>query len=151
MAATETTHYHLLKPAGSDAASISVINNNMDLIDAAIYGVLTKIYPVGSIYITMKNENPGTTLGFGNWESARELDELNKQRAKEENEALQTQNVEPEEVDDDDIHIAEHSKALLGREFDYTPEAKARLITHIRVHKRRKALIQSLEHSAQAQ
>jgi len=84
-------------------------------------------------------------LGFGNWESARELDELNKNRAKEENEKVITEEILPEEVDDDEIHIAEHAKAILGKEFDYDQAAKERLIAHIRLHKRRKALIKSLE------
>ena len=83
-------------------------------------------------------------LGFGNWESARELDVLNQNRAKEENQRILTEKVEPEEVDDDEIHLAEHSKAILGKEFDYTPEAKERLLDHIRLHKRRMALLKSL-------
>lgn len=87
-------------------------------------------------------------LGFGNWESARELDELNKKRAMEENELVQSEEITPEEVDDDDIHIEEHSKALLGKEYDYSPEAKERLIAHIRMHKRRKALLKSMEQGA---
>lgn len=87
-------------------------------------------------------------LGFGNWENARELDELNKNRAREENQKVQTEPLTIGEVDDDDIHVAEHSKALLGKEFDYTPEAKARLIEHVRDHKRKKALAKSLEQGA---
>ena len=87
-------------------------------------------------------------LGFGNWESARELDELNKSRAIEENEKVYTESVEIGEVDDDDIHIAEHSKALLGREYEYTPEARKRLVEHIRDHKRKKALLKSVEQGA---
>ena len=84
-------------------------------------------------------------LGFGNWENARELDELNKNRAREENEKVQTESITLGEVDDDDIHIAEHSKAVLGKEFEYTTEAKERLIEHIREHKRKKALVKSVE------
>ncbi len=87
-------------------------------------------------------------LGFGNWENARELDELNKNRAREENQKVQTEPLTVGEVDDDDIHVAEHSKALIGKEFDYTPEAKARLIEHVRDHKRKKALAKSLEQGA---
>ena len=87
-------------------------------------------------------------LGFGNWESARELDELNKHRAVEENDLVEKESVEIGEVDDDDIHIAEHSKALLGKEHDYSPEAKKRLIEHIRDHKRKKALVKSIEQGA---
>ncbi len=87
-------------------------------------------------------------LGFGNWENARELDELNKTHAKEENAAVIEGSIEVGEVDDDDIHVAEHSKAILGKEFDYTPEAKQRLIEHIREHKRKKALLKSVEQGA---
>ncbi|MBO4479968.1 MAG: hypothetical protein J5774_06340, partial [Clostridia bacterium] len=87
-------------------------------------------------------------LGFGNWENARELDELNKNRAEEENEKVCTEEISLCEVDDDDIHVAEHSKALLGKEFDYTPEAKERLLEHIRMHKRKKALAKSVEQGA---
>ena len=90
-------------------------------------------------------------LGFGNWESARELDVLNQNRAKEENERVKEQKIEPGEVDDDRIHIAEHSKALLGKEFDYSPEARERLLEHVRLHKRRQALIKRMEQGAEAQ
>ncbi|MBQ7712185.1 MAG: hypothetical protein IJT69_00040 [Clostridia bacterium] len=90
-------------------------------------------------------------LGFGNWESARELDVLNQNRAKEENERVRTERIDPEEVDDDEIHIAEHSKALLGKEYDYSPEAKERLLEHVRLHKRRKALLKSIDQGAGAQ
>ena len=87
-------------------------------------------------------------LGFGNWENARELDELNKNRAQEENQKVANEEISLEEVDDDDIHIEEHSKALLGKEYDYSPEAKERLIEHIRSHKRKKALLKSVEQGA---
>lgn len=87
-------------------------------------------------------------LGFGNWESARELDELNVHRADEENDRVETESIEIGEVDDDDIHIAEHSKALLGKGHDYSPAAKKRLIEHIRDHKRKKALVKSIEQGA---
>ena len=84
-------------------------------------------------------------IGFGNWENARELDELNKSRAKEENLAVKQGELTLCEVDDDDIHIEEHSKAVLGKEYDYSTEQKQRLIEHIRLHKRKKALLNSVE------
>jgi hypothetical protein len=37
------------------------------LSSSGIQAILEKIYPVDSIYITAKNENPNTTLGFGTW------------------------------------------------------------------------------------
>ncbi len=87
-------------------------------------------------------------LGFGNWESARDLDELHLKRAKEENEAVKDGDIECEEVDDDALHLQEHIKAIIGRENPLDPAAKERLLAHIRMHKRRKALIESMEKNA---
>ena len=41
--ATTTTNYKLTKPNGTDKAYVSVINDNMDLIDSAIKDVESKI------------------------------------------------------------------------------------------------------------
>ena len=41
--ATTTTNYKLTKPSGTDKAYVSVINDNMDLIDTAIKDVESKI------------------------------------------------------------------------------------------------------------
>ena len=41
--ATTTTNYKLTKPDGTDKAYVSVINDNMDLIDSAIKDVESKI------------------------------------------------------------------------------------------------------------
>ena len=41
--ATTTTNYKLTKPDGTDKAYVSVINDNMDLIDTAIKDVESKI------------------------------------------------------------------------------------------------------------
>ena len=87
-------------------------------------------------------------LGFGNWESARDLDELHLKRAKEENEKVKEGEIECEEVDDDALHLQEHIKAIIGKEYDLDAEAKERMLAHIRMHKRRKALIESLEKNA---
>ena len=40
--ATTTTNYKLTKPNGTDKAYVSVINDNMDLIDSAIKDVESK-------------------------------------------------------------------------------------------------------------
>jgi len=89
-------------------------------------------------------------LGFGNWESARELDELHVKRAKEENEAVKDGAIECEEVDDDALHIEEHIKAVIGKAYEQDLAAKQRMLEHIRTHKRRKALTESLEHTQNA-
>lgn len=36
MAATPTTRYGLMKPSGTDAAAVGLINENMDLLDTII-------------------------------------------------------------------------------------------------------------------
>ena len=41
--ATTTTNYKFTKPDGTDKAYVSVINDNMDLIDSAIKDVESKI------------------------------------------------------------------------------------------------------------
>ena len=90
-------------------------------------------------------------LGFGNWESAREVDELHIKKAKEENEKVKEGELSVEEVDDDDLHLTEHVKAVIGKEYDLDGEAKERMLAHIRDHKRKKALLRDIENSAQAQ
>lgn len=71
-------------------------------------------------------------LGFGNWESARDLDECQRKAAIREN--LDT--TDPlcvHEIDDHRIHIAEHTKAALSDTLD--AGQKERLLAHIQDHK----------------
>ena len=89
-------------------------------------------------------------LGFGNWESARELEELHVKKAKEENERVKEGDIDLEEVDDDDLHLNEHVKAVIGKEYDLDEKAKERMLAHIREHKRKKALIREIENGASA-
>jgi len=39
MSMPETTHFHLLKPEYSDDSDVQVINQNMELIDGALWGL----------------------------------------------------------------------------------------------------------------
>lgn len=61
---TSTTNYGLVKPAGGEQYARSVLNNNMDLIDAAIKAETTKIKHV-EFSRTAQNDNPAGTL-WGN-------------------------------------------------------------------------------------
>ena len=65
--ATTTTNLGLTKPASSDPADITVINGNMDLIDAFAGAFLNRVYPVGSIYMSTTSTSPATLFG-GTWE-----------------------------------------------------------------------------------
>ena len=64
--ATTTTNLGLTKPASSDPADISVINGNMDLIDAFAGAFLNRVYPVGAIYMSTVSTSPATLFG-GTW------------------------------------------------------------------------------------
>ncbi len=37
--ATQTTHYNLIKPGGTDSVDISVLNGNADILDGALYAI----------------------------------------------------------------------------------------------------------------
>ena len=89
-------------------------------------------------------------LGFGNWESAREVDDLHVKKAKEENEAVKEGAIAVEEVDDDDLHLNEHVKAVVSKEYALDEKAKERMLAHIRDHKRKKAIVKEMENSASA-
>ena len=66
-----TSNLGLEKPDRSDFADVAVINSNMEKIDAKFPGIgnktiLNAVYPVGSIYMSVANTNPGTLFG-GTW------------------------------------------------------------------------------------
>ena len=65
--ATYTTNLNLKKPATTDAADIADINGNMDAIDTFAGGILSAVYPVGSIYMSVNSTSPSTLFG-GTWE-----------------------------------------------------------------------------------
>lgn len=71
-------------------------------------------------------------LGFGNWENGTDEVSLQISRAKEEN--ISKGDIMVLEVDDHDIHIAEHTKYILSRK-DTRSESVQKLLQHIREHK----------------
>lgn len=64
--ATQTPNLHLVKPDYVDTADVGVINSNMDLIDSAYGRILSSVYPVGSIYMSVASTSPATLFG-GTW------------------------------------------------------------------------------------
>ncbi len=72
-------------------------------------------------------------LGFGNWENGRDISDLHIKKAIKENLAISRgDNAEVIETDDHELHIAEHTKYLVG---EYKGDAE-KLLEHIRTHKR---------------
>lgn len=75
-------------------------------------------------------------LGYGSFENARDVSHLHLKKAERENILLRTSDAEADEYDDHDLHIAEHTRALLsGGEQD--EEVKNRLVRHIGSHRRK--------------
>lgn len=68
---TQTPNLHLVKPDYVDTADVGVINSNMDLIDSAYGRILSSVYPVGSIYMSVAATSPATLFG-GTWEQLKD-------------------------------------------------------------------------------
>ena len=75
-------------------------------------------------------------LGFGNWESARNSEEIHMNKAKlEEEKMLKGTAVEADENDDHNLHIQEHTLCLASNYGSLKESAKKALEEHIRSHK----------------
>ncbi|MDR3217215.1 MAG: hypothetical protein LBT55_07435 [Clostridiaceae bacterium] len=74
-------------------------------------------------------------LGFGNWESARDLDELHLKKATRENRIMEKDGVTPDTIDHHELHIQEHIKAALSEHADGKKDYRARVEKHIALHK----------------
>lgn len=73
-------------------------------------------------------------LGFGNWEAAKNSEEVHLKKAERENAEMAAGNaVEPSELDEHDLHISEHSAYAAGA--DVTAETLAAIEKHVRRHK----------------
>ena len=75
-----------------------------------------------------------STLGFENWCSFDELDELHKKRAEKENLKL-IKLEDPLDVDDDKIHIEQHTKFIISDNNNSDQKFISNLIKHIQKHK----------------
>ena len=91
-------------------------------------------------------------LGFGIWENSQDINELHTKRASTENLELFKGNVaEVMEVDDHDLHIAEHTAFMISNEFSKAGDnkMKERFLKHIRLHKKMKQIQNEIETTAQ--
>lgn len=76
-------------------------------------------------------------LGFGNWESSKDIEELNIKKAMRENLKIKDggEALVPDETDEHSIHIAEHTKFILSQEYDGACDVKSRVLEHITLHR----------------
>lgn len=78
-------------------------------------------------------------LGYGSFENARDISHLHLKKAERENVTLRTQACEADDYDDHELHIVEHTRALLsGGEEDGA--VKDRILRHIEDHRRRQII-----------
>lgn len=75
-------------------------------------------------------------LGFGNWESARSVDELHIKKATRENqELIVNDSVEVDEFDNHLLHIDEHTRFIISQQNSQHKELKARMKEHLKMHR----------------
>ena len=85
-------------------------------------------------------------LGFGIWESTQDIKTLQAKNAEKENLQLLVEQTicEPSDIDEHNIHIAEHTAFMLGNEFEKSilksPNLKETMLNHIRKHKKFKKI-----------
>ena len=79
-------------------------------------------------------------LGYGSFESARDISQLHIRKAERENIALAEQEIVPDEYDDHELHVVEHIRALLSGG-EQNEALKENMIKHVNAHR---ALIQNI-------
>ena len=90
-------------------------------------------------------------FGFGGYENAKDVSALHIEKANEENLTLKSSELLPDEYDDHELHIAEHTRFLLSAEFKrsrYQEDVKKRFSEHMRQHKRLKKELKNEEDQA---
>ncbi len=80
-------------------------------------------------------------LGLGNWETMKDMDELHRKKAARENLSMCLKDVMPDEIDDHELHIGEHTRFIVSGENDEDKAVKEKIIKHIRLHKQFMSLI----------
>ncbi len=105
---------------------------------------ILKLYEAGILTdgegrLSVENKNRILeAFGFGSFENVRDISALHIAKAGEENLLLKTEEVMPDEYDEHELHITEHTRFLLSAQFKEcvsSKEVKARFVEHIRRHK----------------
>lgn len=78
-----------------------------------------------------------TLLGYKDLDFRKGASRLHEQKAQNENEKIRKLGLDIEEIDDDAIHIDEHTRYILSEYAELSGEEKARLFAHLKAHKDR--------------
>ncbi|MBQ9514435.1 MAG: hypothetical protein IJR66_05635 [Clostridia bacterium] len=76
-------------------------------------------------------------LGYQDLDYLKGLNRLQEEKAQNENVKIRNAGLSIEEIDDDSIHIDEHTRYVLSEYDELTAKEKTRLFSHIRAHKER--------------
>lgn len=74
-------------------------------------------------------------LGFGSLSGVQDITNLHIEKAQRENLALMNEEREVEEFDEHELHVTEHTRALLTEDFSSQLKAKQRILSHLKKHK----------------
>lgn len=79
-----------------------------------------------------------SVLGYDDLDGKKGIYNLQEEKAQRENKLLRTHCVSVEEIDDDEVHINEHTRYVLGEYTELDEQAKQRFFEHIKAHKLKK-------------
>lgn len=122
--------------ATDSEANLSPAQMRTLIYDALDRGLLTD--GDGKLSVFAKNKVL-ELLGFKSLAGGRDLSELNRSRAGEENLKMRAAEVAVKSYDDHETHIGEHTAFLISEEL--SPEAEARICAHIENHKKLKEAV----------
>ena len=74
-------------------------------------------------------------LGFGTLSGAQDITNLHIEKAQRENISMMAKEETVEEFDEHELHITEHTRALLTEDFSCNKKAKERILSHLNSHK----------------
>lgn len=81
-------------------------------------------------------------LGYKDLDYQNGVSRLHEKKAQNENEKIRRVGLDIEEIDNDEIHIDEHTRYILSEHDELSKEEKERLFTHLAAHKKRAKLKQ---------
>ncbi len=139
--------------SGSDLTNDDVVLdtiNELTETPAQRKNMLLDLYRAGLLFDEngkLNNRNRAKlleALGFGIWDTGEDITKQHIKRAIKEN--VNLTDILPLEIDDHDIHIAEHTKFILSDESqNYSPEHIRKLEQHILSHKSMKYAVEELK------